>query len=807
MLRTKVRVLAPVRPSLRGHTSSFRDVLRRAVQLGLLFSALASPRAWAYTPQFPLKQGWLGADTAASIPLDGRHRVLWLFSDTYVRQDTGTNRHGAGFVNNSLAVTTWNGYTTNIDYYIRGRDQGAMTSVFPSPGSDSNGNWWYWVGDGFKYNGKIYVFLDRERRTGTTMWSFQHFATDLAILDNVENERNPLLWPLTIQKDVLDSTNFMVGVSAYVDAASGYAFLWGTKTVNVSGWNYVYMVLFRLALNQLNDPGPNLEYYTTLAAWRSAVGSDLSDAQLIMSNGSPDFSIRYHPDLGLYVDIQCDDGFPAARIWERTSSSPFSGWPSGAGASTLVTFANEPGYMPWPVFHYAAKEHLEFYSPVSGRALLTYCDNSSDTGAISITNVLNNNSLYVPTPRWVQLGPANANHPPSSCIITSPGNGQNFPGLADIPVTVSATDPDTNDAIVLVNVFVDGVLAASTGTAPFNCLLRGLGAGSHTIYAEAYDTVEAKTNSSTISISVAPFTITNYAAEVLSDSPLYYWPFNETNGSAVACEYYNRLDFLYGSSTTNGVPGPVPPLYGFASNNLAVAMDTAVPAAGAGYVSGPPLNLNTNSASFVAWVYPFAHVTNAAGILFSRASTYAVGFGYLGGGRILPDQLSYTWNQTNPATYTWLSRLYTPPGQWSFVALTISPTQAVLYSGTTGTLYSAANAIAHTNELWDGPTTIGSDTASGSNRVFNGKIDEVSVYNYTLSPDQVTNLYRMGMLGGPVMLRYGLTATNLVLCWEHGTLLGAPDINGPWAPVPGASPPSCNITTLAPAFYRVRAYP
>ena len=235
--------------------SPFQNVFLAVLGIALLPSFLAPQTTSAYTPQFPLKQGWLGADTAASIPLDGRHRVLWLFSDTYVRQDTGTNRHGAGFVNNSLAIVTWNGYATNTDYYIRGRDQGAMNSVFPSPGSDTNGNWWYWVSDGFKYNGKVYVFLDRFRRTGSTMWSFQGFATDLAIMDNVETEANPLLWPLSIKRDVLDSTNFMVGVSAYVDTAAGYAYLWGTKTVNISGWNYVYMPLFRLPLAGLEDPG------------------------------------------------------------------------------------------------------------------------------------------------------------------------------------------------------------------------------------------------------------------------------------------------------------------------------------------------------------------------------------------------------------------------------------------------------------------------------------------------------------------------------------------------------------------------
>src|ERR1017187_7692853 len=165
-------------------------VLLRMVWLLIL---LAAWKAGGVTPQFPLRAGWLGGDTAASIPGDGRHRILWLFSDTFVRQDMGTNRHGAGLVNNSLAITTWNGHSTNIDYYIRGRDQGAMTSIFPSPGSDANGTWWYWVQDGFKYNGKIYVFLDRNRHTaggGGALSGFEQFATDMAVMNNVDSEPN-----------------------------------------------------------------------------------------------------------------------------------------------------------------------------------------------------------------------------------------------------------------------------------------------------------------------------------------------------------------------------------------------------------------------------------------------------------------------------------------------------------------------------------------------------------------------------------------------------------------------------------------
>ena len=111
-------------------------------------------------------------------------------------------------------------------------------------------------------------------RAGET--AAEHYGLTI-LASNVEDEPNPLLWPLTIKKDVLDSTNYMVGISTYIDTASGYAYLWGNKTVRISGWNYVYILVFRLPLGALDNPGPNLQYYTTNSTWLNAAGSDLSD--------------------------------------------------------------------------------------------------------------------------------------------------------------------------------------------------------------------------------------------------------------------------------------------------------------------------------------------------------------------------------------------------------------------------------------------------------------------------------------------------------------------------------------------------
>ena len=89
-----------------------------------------------------------------------------------------------------------------------------------------------------------------------------------------------------------------------------------------------------------------------------------------------------------------------------------------------------------------------------------------------------------------------------------------------------------------------------------------------------------------------------------------------------------------------------------------------------------------------------------------------------------------------------------PLQQWSFVALVISPQSAVIYLCNTGGVQSATNAIAHTAEAFNTSTLIGGDTADGGNggRTFNGSMDEVAVFNASLSQQQVLNLYYNGVV-------------------------------------------------------------
>jgi hypothetical protein len=208
--------------------------------------------------------------------------------------------------------------------------------------------------------------------------------------------------------------------------------------------------------------------------------------------------------------------------------------------------------------------------------------------------------------------------------------------------------------------------------------------------------------------------------------------------------------------------------------------------------------------TLTAWVYPFNDIAVYEGVVFTRASTYSKGLNYVAESSRL-NMIGYTWNQNNINTYGWASGLVTPPGQWSFVALTIAPTQAILYVGTNGVLLSATNAIAHDVEAWNGGTLLGADTVSLPSRILQGKLDEVAVFDYTLSSAQIAQLYSTALTGHPVTLSVQRSGGSLLLSWLYGTLLAAPSVNGPWKPVSAAAPPSSTVTPSAvQMFYRVR---
>jgi hypothetical protein len=295
-------------------------------------------------------------------------------------------------------------------------------------------------------------------------------------------------------------------------------------------------------------------------------------------------------------------------------------------------------------------------------------------------------------------------------------------------------------------------------------------------------------------------TATNYNQGVLSLAPFGYWRLNEISGTTAADSSGNALDGTYQPAVTLGVSGvPNPPFAGFDGSNLAITLDGQINS----WVSLPALNLNSATATFTAWIYPTNTQTGSSGLVFCRDGLGTTsGFGYNTGGT----QLGYTWNDDS-GTYGWNSGLVPPANRWSFVALVVTPTNAVIYLYNTNGLSSASVNHSHGASAFSGETRIGNDSFSAT-RTFQGSMDEVAVFNYSLNFAQIKQLYLNGSIGNgtPPAVNLGLqpSGANFILTWSQGALLEATNLLGPWTTNNSAASPF-TVTPSAPQkFYRVR---
>ena len=238
-----------------------------------------------------------------------------------------------------------------------------------------------------------------------------------------------------------------------------------------------------------------------------------------------------------------------------------------------------------------------------------------------------------------------------------------------------------------------------------------------------------------------------YETALAAASPQHFYAFDDTgspsSGTEVAVDYTGGDNGIYGINTQNGsvfTTGPQPTedgLPGFYEGNAAAAF--AIDTEPNHITMNSPWNFNTNTVTITAWINPNGAQGNSAGIVFNRGGGSDVeGLNYSANG----DQtLSYTWNN-DAGTTGWDSGLQPPSGQWSFVTLVVTPTNATISMMNTNGLLSSTHVFAHVPAAFGGTTMIGDDsgTTSGA-RIFTGSIDEVAVFNQALTQSQLQSIF------------------------------------------------------------------
>jgi PKD repeat protein len=327
----------------------------------------------------------------------------------------------------------------------------------------------------------------------------------------------------------------------------------------------------------------------------------------------------------------------------------------------------------------------------------------------------------------------------------------------------------------------------------------------------------------------APTTGVAYPHGVFTNGPVAYWRFSETldntTNSLQAYDYSgNNNNATYGIGASDNQPGPQSPAFaGFESTNSGISL---LNNSANSFLVAPSLNLNTNTVTITAWINPSVAVGADWGLFMWVNGSDKSGFGFGNNVSNGVAELGYTWNSNSPSTYNFNSGLYPPLGQWSFVALTITPTNSTIYlyyiDGNTGAtnLLKSVQTINNIPEAFSGGTTwIGSDSFAGRN--FNGSMDEVAVFNKSLNEMQMQGLFlkAIGASGvAPTVANATVYPAASVYSGQNvrlsssytGTLplsfrwQSSPD-GSTWTDIPGATSSSVlvNSLTLGTVYYQL----
>lgn len=268
--------------------------------------------------------------------------------------------------------------------------------------------------------------------------------------------------------------------------------------------------------------------------------------------------------------------------------------------------------------------------------------------------------------------------------------------------------------------------------------------------------------------------------------------------------------------TSNSVAGPQSPTYpGFESSNAAAAFDGDKQWAS---LNNPPgLNLS-GQITLEAWVKPGASQSATARIISHGPQTKSnfPSFGLPGSVtnttevflRIEDSGATYaigsaSYDDSTFTTTTHEATVAVPGGDlgstaWIYLVGTYDGANWRLYRNgvLVGTQASAVGALPVDLGDW----AIGS-TGNGWADPFAGTVDEVAIYDYALSFNQVLAHYKAGTVAPNLSInRSGVT---VIVTWPYGPLYQADNVTGPWSAVPGNPPsPYTNNPTGPRKFYR-----
>jgi Concanavalin A-like lectin/glucanases superfamily len=304
--------------------------------------------------------------------------------------------------------------------------------------------------------------------------------------------------------------------------------------------------------------------------------------------------------------------------------------------------------------------------------------------------------------------------------------------------------------------------------------------------------------------------VSGYSKVVMADSPVGYWRLDETNGSTIALDTSGSFDGAYDSSGalgtefTFGYPSGIPK-----EIDTAIHVTNSVSTAAVSIPYALELNPVTGPWSYEFWIQPTSQDSVNFHTPISSEGNQNSGNNLSGWNIYQHIQSYWTWNIFNGGGGGSFTSEFVDhpvvPGQWYHMVLTDDGTNMVWYvnnrlvfSTTTAGVGFLPNGVNGDPAVAGGPITLAirSDSVFGD---WDGGIDELAVYNYVLSPAQISNHFL-----NTTHLTIATVGTNTVVTWPAGTLQISTNVVGIYTNVVGAASPYTNSTAGPRKFYRVQ---
>lgn len=335
------------------------------------------------TNLFQNKLGWVGADSAYSIPL-GNGKTLWTFGDTWIGAIENGRRVGCRMINNSAAVQDFQHKDVPLTFHWAKGDSSSFSekssakSTSPKEGepeslwvSSKKDGSYYWPADGIIYGGELYMFLHKIKPNKNKGTLFQ-FDTVCDAFMHVENPTDPPEeWRHTIKDLGNNAEELFIGTACRWHPE--YMYILCSYPKIKEGLNLHPQILARISKHELDTFEFNkLEYYCKDKAGRSnAWTKELKDPVVLFADGAPELSITHVRGVEGEVAVYMP---PLSRnIMVRTAPSIEGPW----SAPQLVYKCPESK----EIMVYSVKAHQELLD-APGELILTYCRNSDDKSHI-----------------------------------------------------------------------------------------------------------------------------------------------------------------------------------------------------------------------------------------------------------------------------------------------------------------------------------------------------------------------------------------------------------------------------------------